>query len=215
MAFADKSTEVEWKSTLPMDSYYNELDYIYLSALPGVNDGYCVVTQDEDGNILDLVSAEGALSRKQISKAVRYTTHNKHALMASPFAIVGASPLVGPMFAFGAAGLVQSGLMIYFLEIGRNEEDSSHGTLISGLTIFPINHAVEEYGIRRSRTNHLTNTDEVLTFKKREQLRILGADINGYQKYFGFKKLDLIASRIQEQTPEFSQGCDHVLKLTN
>lgn len=100
--FADKSTEVEWESALPMDSYYNELDYIYLNALPGADDGYCIVTQDEDGNILDLVSTEGALSRKQISKAVRYTTHTKHALMASPFAIAGAFPLIGAvLFSYG------------------------------------------------------------------------------------------------------------------
>ena len=208
--FADGSTETEWKSTLPMDDYYNELDYVYLNALPGVDGGYCIVTQDEDGNILDLVSTEGALSRKQISKAVRYTTHKKHALMATPFVIGGAFPFVGLAPALGVASAVQLAFMAYFLEIGKTEEDSTHGTTISAATIFPINHAVEEYGIRKSRTNHLTDTDRVLTFEKREQASFLGIKLYGHHKHFGLKKLDLMALRVQEQTPEFLQGCDHI-----
>lgn len=50
----------EQKSTLPMIEY-QQLDYVYLNALPGADDGYCVVTHNERGEILDLITTEGAV----------------------------------------------------------------------------------------------------------------------------------------------------------
>ena len=202
----------ELKSTLPLMDY-QQLDYVYLNALPGADDGYCIVTQDERGEILDLVTTEGAVSEGQLKKAVRYGSYREHTLGA-PAAVIGTifgSPLVLPISvtvsAIAVAVAAQAGFMGYFLKKGIEEEESSQATFISTISIFPENIIAEQH-IRDGRAKHLIDEDKSLTFSSEER---------GWRwvRFLGFKKLDHIAGRLQEMTPEFPQGCDHLRETVN
>ena len=198
-----------WESSLPMNDYYLKMDHVYLNALPGADDnGYCIVTQDEAGDILDLVTTEGAVSEGQIRQAVRYASYPEQVSIGTPVSILGglagySVAGINPVVIGIAAGGAQVGFMGYFLYKGIKEEESSKATLVSVISFFPESLFVEEK-IRRSRAEHLIEDDKLLTFSSEDR---------GwrYVKYLGFKKLDLIAARLQEATPEHPKGCDHLL----
>ena len=211
-AFADDSGEPEWKSTLPMTEYSNEYDYLYLNAFPDpkTDGGYCVFLQDEHGDAINLITTKGAVSKGQIRKAVRYASYPEQATIGFPVAIIGGlagtsitglNPVAISIAAVGA----QVGFMSYFLHKGVKEEESSKATLISVVSFFPESIFVEEK-IRASRADHLVKDDKLLTFSSEER---------GWRwvKYLGFKKLDLIAARLQEITPKYPQGCHGEVQL--
>lgn len=194
----------EQKSTLPMIEY-QQLDYVYLNALPGADDGYCVVTHNERGEILDLITTEGAVSEGQIKKAVRYASYPEQAYMGVPVWLVGSfamSSMINPIVGIPIAAGAQLGFMGYFLHKGVEEEESSKATLLSVASFFP-NSIIVEIEIRKSRAKHLTDEDRSLTFSSEER---------GWRwvKFLGFKKLDHMAGRLQEMPPEFPQGCDYL-----
>ena len=214
--FADESTESEWKSTLPMEKYEQEYDHLYMSAFsdPDTDGGYCVFLHDnqnaQDSDNFDLITAEGAVSKWQINQAVRYASYPEQAYVGVPPWIIGSfvgMPIAGvnPVVIGAVAVGAQLGFMGYFLHKGVVEEESSKATVLSVASVFPQSITVEMM-IRQSRTEHLIEDDKLLTFSSEER---------GWRwvKYLGFKKLDLIASRLQEMTPKYPQGCQGKVEL--
>ena len=161
--------------------------------------------QDEQGikdsYVLDLVTAEGAVSKRQIKQAVRYASYPEQAFMGVPtWLVLSLAPMSpNPVVAGVAAVGAQLGFMGYFLHKGVTEEESSKATFFTVGSLFPQSIYVEE-SIRESRADHLIKDDKLLTFSSEER---------GWRwvKYLGFKKLDLIAARLQEITPKYPQGC--------
>ena len=190
------------------DETQTVVEYAYLNALSGADGGYCVVLQDEEGEVLKLITTEGAVSKLQISRTVSFISHKENTLVMLP--IVATFPLGFGGFTIGlipvAAQMFYTG---YMFKHGNEEEETIIATFFSGLSIPPMGYVTEE-AIRWNRVYHLINDKQQLTFTSDYDTKSVLSKKNNRRKHMGFVKLDLITTKLREITPKYPQGCDHI-----
>ena len=186
----------------------------FMNAYGDEDNGYCVVMEDVDGNIQEVITVDGALDRKQLRSALRYLSYKEHwvigaAIPSSALLLAIVLPLAGGVV--GAAELATSSYQLFH---GLGEEETLHALTASSSTIGPFSFLAEHL-IRSSRERALTEDDRRLTFKNREELKEL--DFPDRQKmqflhqfYLGQKKQNKIIERLQEIVPAHESGCDHL-----
>lgn len=177
-------------------------EFAYLNGSPGIDgEGLCVFLEDEQGNMIELITTEGALSQWQTMGAMKYASVSEQSLSAIAW-VAGLPfiPLVGQVIGGTVGQVVYMG---YIFNKGVKEEESRHARLISTLSFFPQSY-MAEFMIRDSRFDHLTLDDKRLTFSSNEK---------GFwgDEYLGFVKLEEMKLRLQEITPKYPQGCDHLI----
>ena len=189
----------------------SEESHSYLNALQGMDGGYCVVLEDEQGNVKELVTTEGGLSKGQIRKAVRYASYRQH--------LVGGGLLaLGPAVVFGVKPARLSSAIIftsialpavfgmnqvrYLQKLASDEQETSVASIMSMFSIIPPVSFVTEQVIRASRANHITD--------RRKKLRFSSSDSED-SATLGFAKLDKITERMKELPAKYPESCSHLL----
>lgn len=195
----------------------------FMNAYGDEDSGYCVVMEDVDGNIQEVITADGALDKNQLRTAMRYLSYQEHWIIgvALPVAAAGGGALLALTGAPGVA-LVAPVLMgaeeittsIYQGVRGMYEEETLHALTAASSTIGPLSFLVEHL-IRSSRERALTEDNRRLTFKNREELKELDFPERLkmqflHQFYLGQKKQNKIIERLQEIVPAYENGCDHL-----
>lgn len=190
------------------------VEYAYLNALPGADGGYCVVLQDEEGKVLELITTEGAISRWQISRAVSFISHKENTLVMLPVLITAPLALSGS-FTIGLIPLAAEAFYVLYMFKHGLDEGETHAAMIASIASIPPLGYVTEEVIRWNRAYHLTNDKKILTFTSDYDAKSLFSKKNNKRKHMGFVKLDLITTRLQEMTPKYPQGCDHISESIN
>lgn len=190
-------------------------DVFFMNAYGDEESGYCVVMEDEGGDIQELITTEGALDRKQLREAMRYLTYREHWVIGVALPATAIAVGLGAFFTGNASlGLLASALPFveelgtssYLFIRGHYEEETVHATFAASVTVGPSSFLAEHL-IRSSREKALTDEDRRLTFKDRERLQSRAFHI----LYLGKKKQNKIIERLQEIVPAYENGCDHLL----
>ena len=179
----------------------------YLNALQGMDGGYCVVLEDEQGNVKELVTTKGGLSKGQIRKTVRYASYRQHltggGLLALGPAVAAATKAKGRgavLLAYTSLPAVFAiGQVRYLQKLASTEEETSTASIASMFSIIPPVSFLTEEVIRISRANSITD--------RREKLRFSSSDDETDNATLGFVKLDKIVARMKEIPAKYPNSC--------
>ena len=205
------------------DEQSHPQDVFFMNAYGDEENGYCVVMEDEGGDIQELITTEGALDRKQLREAVRYLTYREHWVIGVALPATAIAVGLGALFTGSASLSVLAGVLgtveelgtsSYQLIRGHYEEETAHAQLAASAAVGPLSFLAEHL-IRGSREKALTDEDRRLTFKDKEKLQSLELlervkAVHSYGLYLGKKKQNKIIERLQETVPAYENGCDHL-----
>ena len=187
----------------------SEEDYTYLNALQGSSGGYCVVLEDNQGNVTELVTTEGGLSKGQIRKATRFASY-RQMLVSGGLVSLGPAmiPLLrkskGPkmMVAVALPAIFIGNQVRYIQKMTGDEQETSTASIVSMLSVVPPISFLTEEIIRINRASQIVD--------RRKKLRFSAGDSETDRSTLGIVKLDKIMARMKKLPAKYPGSCSHL-----